>query len=106
MLRPMGWLTNWWDHEVVGGHKGPLLLAFVAFVVTFLATRTITRLIRAGRGPFHNMSSGGVHLHHSTPGTILLVTGAFGHSRYREIVLGGVTCLLLDLAPLPVLLAH
>jgi hypothetical protein len=73
----MGWLGAWWDHEVVGGHKGPLLLAFVAFVVTFLATRTVTRLIRAGRGPFHNLSSGGTHLHHSTPGTVLLVTGAF-----------------------------
>lgn len=36
----------------------------------------------------------------------LLVTGAFGHSRYREIVLGGVTRLLLDRAPLPVLFAH
>ncbi len=39
-------------------------------------------------------------------GAGLLVTGAFGHSRYREIVLGGVTRLLLDRAPLPVLLAH
>lgn len=39
-------------------------------------------------------------------GAGLLVTGAFGHRRYREIVLGGVTRLLLDRAPLPVLLAH
>lgn len=36
----------------------------------------------------------------------LLVTGAFGHSRYREIVLGGVTRVLLERAPLPVLFAH
>ncbi|MCC2955255.1 universal stress protein [Massilia sp. IC2-477] len=39
-------------------------------------------------------------------GAGLLVTGAFGHSRYREIVLGGVTRVLLDRAPLPVLMAH
>ncbi|MGH8855527.1 MAG: universal stress protein [Telluria sp.] len=39
-------------------------------------------------------------------GAGLLVAGAFGHSRYREIVLGGVTRLLLDRAPVPVLLAH
>lgn len=39
-------------------------------------------------------------------GAGLLVTGAFGHSRYREIGLGGVTRLLLDRARLPVLLAH
>ena len=39
-------------------------------------------------------------------GAGLLVTGAFGHSRYREIVLGGVTRILLERARLPVLLAH
>lgn len=39
-------------------------------------------------------------------GAGLLVTGAFGHSRYRQIVLGGVTRLLLDRATLPVLYAH
>jgi nucleotide-binding universal stress UspA family protein len=36
----------------------------------------------------------------------LLVSGAFGHSRYREIVLGGVTRVLLERARLPVLFAH
>lgn len=73
----MNWLNQWWQHEVVGGYKGPLLLSFTAFVVTFLTTRTITRLIRAGRGPFHNISSGGVHMHHSTPGIVLLIAGGF-----------------------------
>lgn len=73
----MNALGSWWTHEVVHGSKGPLLLALVAFIVTFVTTRTITRLIRAGRGPFHNISNGGVHLHHSTPGTVLLVAGAF-----------------------------
>jgi hypothetical protein len=73
----MVWLNLWWQHEVVDGYKGPLLLSFVAFVVTFVATRTITRLIRAGKGPFHNVSSGGVHIHHSTPGVLLLILGGF-----------------------------
>jgi nucleotide-binding universal stress UspA family protein len=36
----------------------------------------------------------------------LLVAGAFGHSRYREIVLGGATRILLEQATLPVLFAH
>src|SRR6218665_460564 len=71
-------LGDWWQNEIVGGYKGPLLLSFVAFVVTFVTTRTITRVIRAGKGPFHNLSSsGGVHLHHSTPGVILLIVGGF-----------------------------
>jgi nucleotide-binding universal stress UspA family protein len=39
-------------------------------------------------------------------GADLLVAGAFGHSRYRELVLGGVTRFLLERSPLPVLLAH
>jgi hypothetical protein len=77
LLSVMGWLGEWWQHEVVDGYKGPLLLSFVAFVVTFATTRTITRLIRAGRGPFHNVSSGGVHMHHSTPGVVLLIVGGF-----------------------------
>lgn len=36
----------------------------------------------------------------------LVVAGAFGHSRYREWVLGGVTRDLLECATVPVLLAH
>lgn len=66
-----------WHLDVVASGKGPLLASFCAFVLTFLITRTITRLIRAGRGPFRNMSAGGVHLHHSTPGLIMLIIGAF-----------------------------
>ena len=36
----------------------------------------------------------------------LIVMGAYGHARLREIILGGVTRDLLKLAPVPVLLAH
>jgi hypothetical protein len=71
------WLSLWWQNEVIDGYKGPLLLSFTAFVVTFVASRTVTRLIRAGKGPFHNFSTGGVHMHHSTPGVLLLIAGGF-----------------------------
>ncbi len=73
----MAWLNTWWQNDVVDGYKGPLMLSFVAFVLTFATTRTITRLIRAGRGPFHNVSTDGVHMHHSTPGVLLLIAGGF-----------------------------
>ena len=85
--------------------KLPLLLSFAAFVVTFACTRLITRLIRAGRGPFRNVSAGGVHLHHSTPGIILLTLGAFTsigappHAPYRELAalaIGIGTSLVMD----------
>lgn len=36
----------------------------------------------------------------------LIVVGAYGHSRFREWVLGGVTADLLDLSPVPLFLAH
>jgi len=73
----VAWLSTWWHYDVVDGYKGPLLLGFVAFVVTFAVTRTITRLIRDDKGPFHNISGGGVHIHHSVPGVVLLIIGGF-----------------------------
>ena len=36
----------------------------------------------------------------------LLVMGGYGHARYRELVLGGVTATVLRAPTLPVLLAH
>jgi hypothetical protein len=65
-----------WERNIIEPGKLPLLLCFVALVVTFFLTRTITRLIRADKGPFHDVREGGVHVHHSVPGIILLVTGA------------------------------
>ncbi|WP_158625943.1 universal stress protein [Arsenicitalea aurantiaca] len=39
-------------------------------------------------------------------GAQLIVSGAYGHSRFRQWVLGGVTRTLLNEAPVPVLVAH
>lgn len=39
-------------------------------------------------------------------GASLLVMGAYGHSRFRELVLGGVTATVLSSMTIPVLLAH
>lgn len=36
----------------------------------------------------------------------LLVTGAYGHARWKELILGGVTRQLLDSMPVPVLMSH
>ena len=69
-------MSQWWYENVIEPGKLPLLLCFAAFIVTFLSTRIITRLIRAGVGPFkNNVSSSGVHIHHAVPGIILLVLG-------------------------------
>ena len=71
-------MISWFERAVIDAGRLPLFLCFVAFVVTFVATRSITRMIRAGRGPFgDNVSSSGLHIHHVVPGVILLITGAF-----------------------------
>jgi hypothetical protein len=55
----------------------PFLLMALSFLLTFVTTRVITRLIRAGRGPFRNNVSGGLHIHHAVPGIILTLVGAY-----------------------------
>ncbi len=71
-------MASWFQREIIDNDRLALLLCFVAFIVTFVSTRVITRLIRAGRGPFkNNVAGGGLHIHHAVPGVILLVVGAF-----------------------------
>jgi hypothetical protein len=50
-----------------------LFLASLGFLLTFAVVRVITHLIRAGVGPFHNVSSGGLHIHHLVWGILLLL---------------------------------
>lgn len=83
----------------------PLFICFAAFLITFVATRVITRMIRAGRGPFHdNVSESGLHVHHAVPGIILLIVGAFtavgtaseGWTIFAAVLVGAGTSLVLD----------
>ncbi|MFE9725077.1 hypothetical protein ACFYQ5_16140 [Streptomyces sp. NPDC005794] len=71
-------MGHWFHHDIVEPGKLPLLLALSAFVLTFAITRMITRMIRAGKGPFRNIAPGGVHVHHVVPGVVLTVVGGFG----------------------------
>jgi hypothetical protein len=54
-----------------------------AFLVTFLATRAITRAIRTGRGPFRNAHVGGVHVHHQVYGIFLILGAGTAEFTYR-----------------------
>jgi hypothetical protein len=99
-------VASWFREEIILSDRLALFLTFLAFITTFLTTRGITRMIRAGRGPFKdNVSEGGLHIHHAVPGLILLVVGAFmsvgtgSVSPFAEIaaVLVGIgTSLVLD----------
>lgn len=74
----MHWLGHWWHRDILAADKLPLMLCFLAFVLTFAVTRTITRLIRDGRGPFKDqVTATGTHVHHAVPGLIALIVGAF-----------------------------
>ena len=35
-------MSSWWHRDVIAAGKLPLMLCFLAFVVTFAVTRTIT----------------------------------------------------------------
>lgn len=50
-----------------------LFLASVGFLITFGVVRLITYSIRAGIGPFHNVTTGGLHIHHLVWGILLLL---------------------------------
>jgi len=51
-------------------------IASVSFFVTFALVRMIVRSIQKGKGPFHNVSAGGKHIHHLVFGiTTLLLVG-------------------------------
>ncbi|CAM5411203.1 hypothetical protein SHIRM173S_04666 [Streptomyces hirsutus] len=44
-------MGHWLQRNIIEPGKLPLLLALASFVLTFVITRTVTRLIRAGRAP-------------------------------------------------------
>src|SRR6204780_1240670 len=101
-----GGMASWWHRDVIAAGKLPLMLCFLAFVVTFVLTRTITRMIREGLGPFRNrVTASGTHIHHSVPGIILLIIGAFtavggpdslGWRSFAAVAVGIGTSLVLD----------
>src|SRR5262249_28064193 len=57
--------------ELSPGQRSPLL-SWPAFARTLAGLRALTHSIRAGRGPFGNISVGGEHLHHYMWGIGLL----------------------------------
>ncbi|MHC3474537.1 hypothetical protein ACYF6T_38400 [Streptomyces sp. 7R007] len=88
-------MGHWLQRNIVEPGKLPLLLALTAFVLTFLVTRVITRLIRAGKGPFGNVKAGGLHIHHIVPGVVLSVVGGFGAVASGRHGFGAAVCAVL-----------
>jgi hypothetical protein len=81
------------------------LLSWLAFTGTFAGVRGLTWSIRAGKGPFGNLSVGGEHLHHYMWGIGILagvgavaVRGEDAHRRHPAVALsyGGGLALIVD----------
>jgi hypothetical protein len=61
-------------HEELHPGQQSALISWLAFTVTFITVRVITHKIRAGKGRLHNVSVGGVHLHHYMWGILTIST--------------------------------
>jgi hypothetical protein len=57
-----------WVRHFSDPRRERAFLSAASFNAAFLTCRVVTHAIKAGKGPFRNMSAGGRHLHHSTFG--------------------------------------
>ena len=88
-----------------------MFLASIAFFLAFAVIRTITHLIRAGRGPFRDVVTKEGHLHHLVWGILLLLgvgylwlaqvgmgdgAGSAWPSRITAVLFGVASALTLD----------
>lgn len=70
-------LYSAYERHILHEGKEQAFWLLVTFLVTFVVTRAITYAIRAGRGPFRDISLGRRHLHHLVPGIILLLVSGY-----------------------------
>src|ERR1700681_4951622 len=90
-VRAVRWLYHFHFQDE---RRERLFLASVGFLVTFGVVRAITHMIRAGVGPFHNVTSGTLHIHHLVWGIlILLVVGYLWLIQTGSDLLSHVTAL-------------
>ena len=75
-------------YEELDPSQRSALLSWLAFTGTFAGLRALTYSIRAGKGPFRNISLGGEHLHHYMWGIGLLsgvgAVAVRGEERHRR----------------------
>jgi len=72
-------MADWYAREIIEPGKQPLMVLFIAFVVTFLFIRFSVRMIRAQVKWWPgNVTPGGVHMHHVVFGTVFMVLAGIG----------------------------
>jgi hypothetical protein len=74
-------VLHWFEDDIIGRGRLPLLCCLIAFILTFFVTRTFVRLIRRrkgnGRPPRRweprNIHIGSKHIHHVVVGVVLVM---------------------------------
>jgi len=75
-----------YEIHIVHVGKEQAFWLLVSFLITFITIRIITHAIRAGRGPFRNVSVRGKHIHHLVPGIVLvLLSGYFAAALHLRL---------------------
>jgi hypothetical protein len=74
-------VLHWFEHDIIGRGRLPLLCCLTAFIITFFVTRTFVRLIRRRKGTGQtprwweprNIHVGSKHIHHVVVGVVLVM---------------------------------
>ena len=74
-------MLHWFEHDIIGRGRLPLLCCLIAFIITFSVTRTFVRLIRHRAGTSRpprwweprNIHIGSKHIHHVVVGVVLVM---------------------------------
>ena len=65
-------LSALYRHHFRSPRRERMFVSSLSFFLTFAAVRGITHAIRAGVGPFHDITAGRTHIHHSVWGILLV----------------------------------
>jgi hypothetical protein len=68
-----GFVRRLYRYHFASRRRERMFIASIGFLVTVGIVRAITHLIRADIGPFHNVTTGGLHIHHLVWGILLLL---------------------------------
>jgi hypothetical protein len=73
-------------HQELHPGQQTALISWLAFTATFSGVRVLTISIKDGKGPFHNVTPRGLHLHHYLWGILIVSSvGALrGEDRFRR----------------------
>jgi nucleotide-binding universal stress UspA family protein len=89
-----------------GDDDRPAAIAGVTDVTAWLARHGVTAIARVSEGARNETVAGQLEKIAGDVGASLIVAGAYGHSRFRELILGGVTQYLVTQSARCVLLSH